>query len=476
MTVTFTGSTAGIWGEPYTPWRTSVYSITDENGGEGNRLDWGTPTAESFSNYVQYDGGSFTGELNRFFEVGQLTYRNGTVQSLSSFDGDFPLTVILEFGDDIPTTTSVATTDNSVSETSLIFPPDVYPPFPPFPPIEPPIYNGGIFDFLFNIVNTPNETGDPVLDGDRLRFSNAGLSRQFFIYEGREYTLELMGFSTDGGLTQVGQFNSPEESVAEATLYGRITRATSDVVSNDLLFNLRTLTARAGIGAANQEFALAEVSAGNDAIALPAPTAMTAPGGVLAGSGDDLITGSNGDDVINGNQGNDTLSGLEGNDLLRGGKGNDLLDGGPGDDIVAGNRGDDWVAGGDGNDFIRGGMGNDTLDGGAGNDVLMGGAGTDFYIGGLGADVFILEVDPAPTGVDMITDFDGGAGDRIAVICTDVNQVGLTRVDDQQDGIANTWVVDLGTGQILAEVLNRVPEEMGAIICILPDDPILAIS
>ena len=52
------------------------------------------------------------------------------------------------------------------------------------------------------------------------------LTDDTFNFDGVDYALKLMGFSSDGGDTFVSEFYSPEESIAEAILYAQI-RATS---------------------------------------------------------------------------------------------------------------------------------------------------------------------------------------------------------------------------------------------------------
>lgn len=89
-----------------------------------------------------------------------------------------------------------------------------------------------------------------------------------------------------------------------------------------------------------------------------------------AGTGHDVLRGTNSRNDIRGHYGNDTLYLFDGNDKGRGGQGNDVLWAGPGSDVtVYGNDGDDTVHGEDGDDRIDTGSGNDTADGGAGTDV-----------------------------------------------------------------------------------------------------------
>lgn len=182
--ITFAGTSSGSWGLPA---GTFGASLSNEDGGTNNRLTWGTPVTGSFTNYVQYDGLGFSTDVDILFAVGDLTYRNGAVSTSShNFNGDFPLEVELSFTN--------------------------------------PFNNAENFNYTFNIEQTVN-TGDPVSDADILTFTANGLTSDTFNFSGVDYTLKLAGFSSDGGNTFVSQFNSPEDSVADATLYAEITAA-----------------------------------------------------------------------------------------------------------------------------------------------------------------------------------------------------------------------------------------------------------
>lgn len=84
---------------------------------------------------------------------------------------------------------------------------------------------------------------------------------------------------------------------------------------------------------------------------------------------------------------------------------------GSGDDRITGAMGNDFLYGADGDDVLRGHCGDDTLDGGGGADILNGGWGNDRLIvragdrasGSAGDDVFSIEEDGALA-------LDGGAG------------------------------------------------------------------
>ncbi len=79
---------------------------------------------------------------------------------------------------------------------------------------------------------------------------------------------------------------------------------------------------------------------------------------VLAGSGNDVLTGDGNDNFLSGGGGNDTIDGKAGADILLGGDGNDTINGG------------------DDRDLVFGGAGADSLVGGAGEDILVNGTTT----------------------------------------------------------------------------------------------------
>lgn len=153
--------------------------------------------------------------------------------------------------------------------------------------------------------------------------------------------------------------------------------------------------------------------------------------GVLAGDGNDSITGSILNDAMNGNQGDDTLAGEDSADYLRGGKGSDVLVGGLENDILNGNLDNDTLDGGEGDDFLRGGKGNDLLTGGSGRDVLIGDRDGDTLIGGGDADTFVLLPDDVVSqdNLETIRDFNPQEGDRIGIL-VDLSFVELQQVDN----------------------------------------------
>lgn len=183
--------------------------------------------------------------------------------------------------------------------------------------------------------------------------------------------------------------------------------------------------------------------------------------GMIAGPGDDTVTGDSGDNALSGFGGNDTLIGGAGADTLDGGNGTDtasyetaesrvalnlntgsgtlgdaagdtfisienvigseyndyvygttgdnLIDGGAGEDLLRGHSGNDTLVGGAGNDDLNGGSGNDLLEGGADNDTLAGGRGSDTLDGGAGEDLVSYEASSTRVVLDLRSG--GSAGD-----------------------------------------------------------------
>jgi len=112
---------------------------------------------------------------------------------------------------------------------------------------------------------------------------------------------------------------------------------------------------------------------------------------VLAGPGDDRMTGGRLRDNLQGGSGDDSAASGAGRDILLGNSGNDKLNGGADDDLLSGNAGDDVMIGGAGTDLLGGGAGMDRMFGGPGPDQLIGGAGKDRLNGGPGNNTLVQD-------------------------------------------------------------------------------------
>lgn len=182
--VTFSGTAEGSWVNPI---GTSGFTINNNDAGGTADVNWGTPFNTIFDSLWSFDGvGSdgvpgWTAQAGDLFKVGDFIYVNGSV-----IDQDFKgasLAVTLFITNPLTVTQS--------------------------------------FSFVFDVINTPNTSGDPVTDGDIASIANTVTSATF-TYDGLDYTLELLGFSADEGATLTTVFNSPEGSISGAALYGRI--------------------------------------------------------------------------------------------------------------------------------------------------------------------------------------------------------------------------------------------------------------
>ena len=129
--------------------------------------------------------------------------------------------------------------------------------------------------------------------------------------------------------------------------------------------------------------------------------------------GNDILAGGGGNDQIYGNLGDDAVYGNSGLDILFGGRGLDHVFGGTDNDVLYGNIDDDNVFGNVGDDTLFGGAGNDVINGNLGDDDITGGLGNDTLSGNGGADEFALITG---FGRDVVTDFNGAAGDRVSIV------------------------------------------------------------
>ncbi len=432
------------------------------NNSGSNKFSLGTPSPTE--GFVTFEGkpenGKFLTGENSLFSLGRITYQNGQTVFGSEPKGDFPLQIELKFS-------------NPVEETQT-------------------------FTFLLNNVVTLNETGDPVVDGDRLLFSEQ-ISRERFKYQGKEYTVDLFGFSRDGGQNFVGQFDSPEDSIATAELFAKIVPVTFLVTNatevgdtlktkvfeetiNRTIKNLLTDTKNAvlrglyrvlkfgsipviaaenpdNLDSASQEFQITEAIAAEN------------PGGIIGSDSNEKIIGSSVTDVVFSSGGTDNLEGMTGSDYLRGGQESDRIFGGADDDIINGNEGDDFISGGAGNDLVRGGKDNDQIFGDEGDDILIAERGIDRLTGGLGTDVFIFRTDTGeektdPATADWITDFNAAEGDIIAINGDVPKEIfTFTAADVNQDSISDTIIQYTENNDIIGLYTNI----FGVVLSTAPD-------
>ncbi|MEB3343434.1 choice-of-anchor K domain-containing protein [Okeania sp.] len=309
--VEFAGFFNGKWGEP-TPGIENDFPVFA--GVDTHSFKWGEDP-QTFRNELNFIINPFSTEVNQNFKIGNLTYFNGSVNIGTNVES-VPLNIELELYD--PTRIT------------------------------------GNFEFDFNLISTPG-SDDPEEDADFVIPVNE-ISSGSFQYKDNDYTIRLLGFSQDNGLTFTEELSALENSITTAGLYAKIESDT-------------------GIGTGKK----------------------------------DTLRGTNKDEKLDGKGGNDNLIGRGGNDILIGGSGKDKLNGGSGNDDLNGGKGNDNLVGSGGDDILIGGNGKDKLNGGSGNDDLYGEAGNDILTGGKGKDVFVYDTGrnfrKQDIGVDTIVDF-----------------------------------------------------------------------
>ncbi|NET53173.1 MAG: hypothetical protein F6K09_32255, partial [Merismopedia sp. SIO2A8] len=176
--ITFSGTATGTWGDPIIGNNTTpVFS-----GVGTNAFSWGVPALGFADNELGFQGLTFNTGPDVLFPIGNLTYFNGTIQQDTGVDG-VSLSIDLAFATPEPITQ--------------------------------------VFNFDFAIITTPN-IGTPAENADSL-LPVATFGDRIITVGGEDYTLQLTGFSQDGGLTSSPAFSVLEETQTTATLYGRLT-------------------------------------------------------------------------------------------------------------------------------------------------------------------------------------------------------------------------------------------------------------
>jgi hypothetical protein len=197
----FKGIATGEWVNVVSTDSSDLYSVANNDAGGAATFEWGSNrywngyqwiySGTDFNNQFSFNGVGSDGspgwiaDSETAFLIGDFSYRNGSTYFSSGIEG-------------VELAISLTITD--------------------------PIYSDESYSFDFSITNTPNNTGDPVLDGDIVTVGGL-FSGTSFTLNDQKYTLELLGFSTDGGLTITTDFSSPEGETATAGLFARITSA-----------------------------------------------------------------------------------------------------------------------------------------------------------------------------------------------------------------------------------------------------------
>ena len=156
---------------------------------------------------------------------------------------------------------------------------------------------------------------------------------------------------------------------------------------------------------------------------------------IVAGSGNDTISGNASANALTGGAGADAIDGRDGDDALSGDGGNDALTGG---------AGADGLAGGDGDDRLTGGAGNDSLDGGAGNDgVVFAGSFANYQIALVGENLFTVT---GPDGTDTVSNVEFFQFADGIITVADFLAGGPTDFDDVIAGSEDADLIAAGGG------------------------------
>jgi hypothetical protein len=176
--IDFSGTTSATWGTP------SANNILTQFSGVGtNTFVTGRSTSSLPADTLTFTGNSFTTALDTAFKIGDLNYYNGTVFTGTGVD-TVPLQIQLGF----------------VNSAGL----------------------AQVFGYEFMFDGTVN-TSDREASADRLIPLNTSAIGSFVV-DGLSYTLQLGGFSQDGGATIAPNFKAYENESTQGAIYGKITQ------------------------------------------------------------------------------------------------------------------------------------------------------------------------------------------------------------------------------------------------------------
>lgn len=176
--IEFAGTTNATWGTP------TFTDISPEYSGVGTPIfTMGESTSSLPANTLTFTGNSFTTALDTIFKIGDLNYYNGTTFVGSTVDA-VPLQIQLGF-------------TNSAGPSQFFS-----------------------YGFAFDITSN---FGDRESDADRLIPLNTSATGSFVV-DDISYTLQLGGFSQDGGATISPNFKAYENESTQGAIYGKITQ------------------------------------------------------------------------------------------------------------------------------------------------------------------------------------------------------------------------------------------------------------
>jgi hypothetical protein len=176
--IDFSGTTSATWSTP-----SPNNAVTQFSGVGTNTFVTGQSANSLPANTLTFTGNTFTTALDSLFKIGDLSYYNGVTLSGSDVN-TVPLQIQLGLSNPAGLSQSF------------------------------------IYGFQFDI--TPN-FGDRETNADRLIPLNTSAIGNFVV-DGLSYTLQLGGFSQDGGGTIVPNFKAYENESTQGAIYGKITQ------------------------------------------------------------------------------------------------------------------------------------------------------------------------------------------------------------------------------------------------------------
>lgn len=191
MAETFQVEFSGTWGEaePGPNPNPKIYPTDPPN-----TFRWGESVEEDLkpNSLLFEDSVPSSSKIGQEFEVGKLTFFNGSIFSDTAVES-VPLDIKLELD----------TLEG-----------------------EPPINK----TFTFNLdLDTTEDTSDEIDDWSDFVYFPKVLPTETFEFNGQTYTLELTGFSQDGGDTLVNRFRVMEQEADRASLFAKIRLAPRDI-------------------------------------------------------------------------------------------------------------------------------------------------------------------------------------------------------------------------------------------------------